>query len=212
MKSSFLEKALSRADKLTKEQMRNLFDELIQYNDRLEAALQSTFDGIVVCDLEHRPVMVNKSAERILRIQDQAEDLPLWDRIADEEIKDFLYRALRSEETILGKEFALQSSSGTRIVSLSLSALLSASGISGTLIHIEDITEKRKKETQLRRVESLAALYSRLLADSTGDPGFLSLLDVWSRLTRETALQYSSLNRNPELLLEVLAEACGASR
>ncbi|HRY61575.1 MAG TPA: hypothetical protein P5266_05200, partial [Candidatus Fermentibacter sp.] len=64
----------------------------------------------------------------------------------------------------------------------------------------------------IRFMRALAALYSRLLADSTGDPGFLSLLDEWSRLTRETALQYSSLNRNPELLLEVLAEACGASR
>ncbi|HEY9053918.1 MAG TPA: ATP-binding protein [Rectinemataceae bacterium] len=158
MKSSFLEKALSRADKLTKEQMRNLFDELIRYNDRLEAALQSMFDGIVVCDLEHRPVLMNKSAERILRIQDQAGEQPLWESIADEEIKRFLRRALMSEETILGKEFALQSSGGTRIVALSLSALLSSSGISGTIIHIEDITEKRKKETQLRRAESLAAL------------------------------------------------------
>jgi signal transduction histidine kinase len=43
-------------------------------------------------------------------------------------------------------------------VAISLSALLSGDKISGTIIHIEDITEKRKKETQLRRAESLAAL------------------------------------------------------
>ena len=69
MKSSFLEKALSRSEKLTNAQMRSLLDLVVDTNDKLEAALQSMFDGIVVCDLGHEPVFMNKSAERILRIQ-----------------------------------------------------------------------------------------------------------------------------------------------
>jgi two-component system, sporulation sensor kinase E len=158
MKSSFLEKALSRSEKLNKEQMRSLIDEVIDANERLEAVLQSMFDGIIVCDLDHVPLFINKSAERILRIQGTREGEQLWMSLADEELKDFFYKALTSEETILGKEFALQGSGGTRIVAISLSALVSDKGISGTLIHMEDITEKRKKETQLRRAESLAAL------------------------------------------------------
>jgi PAS domain S-box-containing protein len=159
MKSSFLERAISRAEKLTNEQLRSLLNESVQTNDILEAALQSMFDGIIVCNLDHEPVFMNKSAERILKIQQGVYgNSSLWMFIPDEELKDFFYKALTSEETILGKEFALQSSGGTRIVAISLSALLGESGISGTIIHIEDITEKRKKETQLRRAESLAAL------------------------------------------------------
>ncbi len=158
MRSSFLGKALSRADKLTNDQLRSLFNELVLSNDRLEAALQSMFDGIVVCSLNHEPVLINKSAERILRIQGGWGGSPFWMAIADEELKDFFYKALTSEETILGREFALQSSGGTRIIAISLSALLAEDRIAGTIIHIEDITEKRKKETQLRRAESLAAL------------------------------------------------------
>lgn len=158
MRPSFLGKALSRADKLTNDQLRSLFNELVLSNDRLEAALQSMFDGIVVCSLNHEPVLINKSAERILRIQGGWGGSPFWMAIADEELKDFFYKALTSEETILGREFALQSSGGTRIIAISLSALLSEDRIAGTIIHIEDITEKRKKETQLRRAESLAAL------------------------------------------------------
>lgn len=158
MRSSFIEKALSRSDKLTKDQLLSLFNELVLVNDRLEAALQSMFDGIVVCDLDHEPVLINKSAERILRIQGGWGGGPFWMALADEELKDFFYKALTSEETILGQEFALQSSGGTRIIAISLSALLSEDKISGTIIHIEDITDKRKKETQLRRAESLAAL------------------------------------------------------
>ena len=158
MKSSFLGKALSRADKLTTGQVQSLINDLVTENGRLEAALQSMFDGIVVCNLDHEPVFLNKSAERILRIQGGWEDAPFWAALADEELKDFFYKALTAEETIMGREFALQAAGGTRIVAISLSALLSGDKISGTIIHIEDITEKRKKETQLRRAESLAAL------------------------------------------------------
>ncbi len=158
MRASFMGKALSRADKLTKDQLLSLFKELLVSNERLEAALQSMFDGILVCNLDHVPVLINKTAERILRIQGGESQSPLWQSIADEELKDFFYKALTSEETILGQEFALQSSSGTRIIAISLSALLSEERIAGTIIHVEDITEKRKKETQLRRAESLAAL------------------------------------------------------
>ena len=157
MRASFMGKALSRADKLTKDQLLSLFKELLASNERLEAALQSMFDGILVCNLDHVPVLINKSAERILRIQNPESQAPLWQSIADEELKDFFYKALTSEETILGEEFALQSSSGTRIIAISLSALLSEDKIAGTIIHVEDI-RKEEKGTQLRRAESLAAL------------------------------------------------------
>lgn len=158
MRSSFLGKALSRADKLTNEQLRTLLNELVFDNERLEAAIQSTFDGIIVCNLAHEPILINKSAERILRISGGWGGSPFWMALADEELKDFFYKALTSEETILGREFALENPGGTRIIAVSLSTLLSGDKIAGTLIHIEDITEKRKKETQLRRAESLAAL------------------------------------------------------
>ncbi len=116
------------------------------------------FDGIIVCNLDHEPVLINKSAELILRIQGGWGGSPFWMALADEELKDFFYKALTGEETILGREFALQGSGTTRIIAISLSALLSDDKIAGTIIHIEDITDKRKKETQLRRAESLAAL------------------------------------------------------
>ncbi|MEW6549866.1 MAG: ATP-binding protein [Spirochaetota bacterium] len=158
MKPAFLERALSRAEKLTNEQLRGILGEVVATNDMLEAALQSMFDGIVVCNLRHEPIFANKSAERILRMAPGYGASPLWIYLPDEELKDFFYKALLAEETILGKEFALQGSGGTKIVAISLTALLGEAGISGTIVHIEDITDKRKKETQLRRAESLAAL------------------------------------------------------
>ena len=101
MKLSFLEKALSRSDKLTKDQLLSLLNELLLANDRLEAALQSMFDGIVVCDLDHDPVFINKSAERILRIPSGWSNGPFWKALADEEMNDFSLTAKQSRREVV---------------------------------------------------------------------------------------------------------------
>jgi DNA polymerase III subunit gamma/tau len=61
----------------------------------------------------------------------------------------------------------------------------------------------------LRFVKALLSLFTELLAESSGYPETLALIGEWSRQAREAALQYSSLNRNPELLVEVLADSFG---
>ena len=206
MRSSFLEKALSRADKLTNDQLRSLFNELVLANDRLEAALQSMFDGIIVCNLDHEPVLINKSAERILRIQGGWGSNPFWMALADEELKDFFYKALTAEETILGREFALQGSGATRIIAISLSALLSEDKIAGTIIHIEDITDKRKKETQLRRAESLAALTTLAagVAHEINNPlGSISIrIQLLEKLIRAQKPDKAAMNKHLNVVKE----------
>jgi PAS domain S-box-containing protein len=154
----FIEKTISKVEKLNNDQLRSILKEVALENDRLEAALQSTLDGIVVCSFDHFPIFVNKSAERILRMGNDWSAAPLWESIGDEEIRAFFHKNLLEEETVLGQEFALENLGSTRIIAISLTALLSRGRIAGTLVHIEDITDKRKKETQLRRAESLAAL------------------------------------------------------
>lgn len=158
MKPAFLEKALSMAGKLDFNDLVKLLNLVAMDDMRLEAAIQSMFDGIIVCNREHIPVIINKSAERILKIPSDFGNKPLWQGIADEDLKQFFHEGLISEENIMGNEFAIDCPGGTRIIAISLSTLVFSEKISGTIIHIEDITEKRKRETQLRRAESLAAL------------------------------------------------------
>ncbi|MEN6364720.1 MAG: ATP-binding protein [Rectinema sp.] len=154
----FLERMLAKSGRLTTEQLRSILGELAEENGRLEAAIQSMLDGIVVCNLENIPVIVNKSAERILRPGPDSGSQAVWLSVNDEAISAFLKESLSSEETVLGREFAIDAPGGARIVAVSLSPLLSRGRIAGTLIHMEDITDKRRKESQLRRAESLASL------------------------------------------------------
>jgi len=142
------------------DQLRSLLSDLAEENGKLEAVLDSMFDGIVVCDRSHVPVIWNKSAERMLGLAGaDSPDRPLWIGISDPEFAAFFRRTMEGEERILDREFELEAKGGRMIlVAASATPLVSRRKIIGTLIHLEDITEKRQREERFRRAESLASL------------------------------------------------------
>jgi PAS domain S-box-containing protein len=158
----FFERALAKSSKMNEGQLRDLLFALAAENERLETALDSMLDGIVVCDREHQPIIYNKTAERMLGLgagqgPDPAER-PLWLGIGDRELADFLRETLEGEESVFDREFDINAQGRDRLISASASPLVSEGRIEGTLIHLEDITDKRRREAQLRRAESLASL------------------------------------------------------
>ncbi|MBN2874467.1 MAG: PAS domain-containing protein, partial [Spirochaetales bacterium] len=62
----FLERAMEKVPRMNEESIRGLLRVLADENERLDAVLDSMMDGIVVCDEDHVPILVNKSAERLL--------------------------------------------------------------------------------------------------------------------------------------------------
>jgi two-component system, sporulation sensor kinase E len=159
MMRRFIERALAKLPRLNEEQMRALLYALAEENGQMEAAIDSMIDGIVVCDRNHMPIIYNKAAERMLRLAgtDPAER-PLWQSVDDEDLSEFLRATLEGEESVLDREFGLESKGMTRIVAASVTPLVSRSRIAGAILQLVDITEKRRKEAQLRRAESLASL------------------------------------------------------
>jgi len=69
--------------------------------------------------------------------------------------------------------------------------------------------DKTSSGSYIRFLRALLAVFSTLLAESSGNAKLLSAIEAWSRLLREAAIQYSSLNRNPELLARVLVSSFG---
>jgi PAS domain S-box-containing protein len=155
----FVEHALAKLPKLNEEQLRGLLYALADENESMDAALDSMLDGIVVCDREHLPIIYNKSAERMLRFSGaETPERPLWLSVSDEDLAGFFKATLEGEETVLDREFGLESKGGARLIAVSVSTLVSEGKIAGAIVHMEDITEKRHREAQLRRAESLASL------------------------------------------------------
>jgi PAS domain S-box-containing protein len=155
----FIERAIEKLPRLNEDQMRSLLYALAEENGRMEAALDSMLDGIVVCDQGHIPIIYNKSAERMLRLGGvDPSERPLWLSVQDDDLAEFFRSTLEGEETVLDREFGLEAKGATRIVAVSVTPLVSRGRIEGAIVHMEDITEKRRKEAQLRRAESLASL------------------------------------------------------
>jgi PAS domain S-box-containing protein len=152
------ENALKRIDRIPPDGLKQMIKNLSAENSIYEAALNSTLDGIIVCDMEHKPLLINRSAEKMFRLVSWTQEFPLWEQLNDDNLADFFRKALTADENVLNREISLNRPGGIRIVGINISALLSDGKISGNLIHLEDVTDKRRREAQLRRAESLAAL------------------------------------------------------
>jgi PAS domain S-box-containing protein len=160
----FIKRALQKLPKMTGEQIRDLLYSAAAEIDRLETVLDSLTEGILVCDTEHSLVLANKYAERLLPMgaDDQGKQR-LWQIVQDDKVREFFEATLQSGDRVEEREFDVEIPGtkvpGTsRLLSISVLPLVKDHQVTGSLIYVEDITEKRGKEAQLRRAENLASL------------------------------------------------------
>jgi PAS domain S-box-containing protein len=155
----FYKRALKKLHKLTGEQSRELLVAAVAEIDRLETVLDSLADGVLVCDARHNLMMANKYAERFLPMSySELGKEPLWRVVRDERIADFLESTLSGGDRVEEREFDIEVKGINRLLSISVLPLVQEHQVTGSLIYIEDITEKRGREARLRRAENLASL------------------------------------------------------
>ena len=152
----FIQKALERLERLDREQVAHLIAGLSEENELFAGVLESMTDGIVVTDPEHRVILSNRAAARMLGIADDAAERPLTDAVADRSLAAFLDRNLAGAAKVADREFSLDG--GRRLLSVSILPLVREGRVQGGLVHVEDVTERRAREARLRRAESLASL------------------------------------------------------
>ena len=153
----FVERALEKFEKLDQEQVRTLLSDLAHDQDQLDALLDSLSEGLIVSDVDNRLVLLNKAAERLVPIVVK-EERPVWESIADSSISRFIERTIVGQETVSDREFTIDRGGITRILAFSITPLVRDREITGTIVHIEDVSERRGREARLRRAESLASL------------------------------------------------------
>ena len=127
--------------------------------DRLETVIDSLPRGILVCDKSHNLVLANKAARRFLSIvsYEQARET-VWSVISEDLVAEFLTKTLLSADKAEEKEFYVELTGQTRLLSVSVMPLVQARHVSGSLILVDDITERRAREARMRRMENLASL------------------------------------------------------
>ncbi len=155
----FIERAIQKLSKLDEEQIRALILDLAGEHERIELVLDSMNVGVLVCTGDHSLVLVNKAAERMVPFATQEwYERPVWDAIGDREIADFVRTTLINQDSAQDREFTLDTNGVNRMLSCSILPLVGSGTIQGSILHVEDVTEKRAREARLRRAESLASL------------------------------------------------------
>ncbi|MDR1256412.1 MAG: PAS domain-containing protein, partial [Spirochaetaceae bacterium] len=157
--TNYIRNAIKKFDKLTGEQ---LYETLVMASNELETfreVLSSVVRGILVCDRRHTLIMTNSHAERLLHVRAWAEGAEVvWALVPNREIGGFLQETLNSGCRIDDREFTDGTKGAGRLLSVSVLPLVNSGRVTGSLITVEDITEKRLNEVKLRRAESLASL------------------------------------------------------
>jgi signal transduction histidine kinase len=155
----FLQRAIRKLNKLTPDQMRLLLFSAADEIDRLETVLDSLSVGLLVLDTDHSLILANKYARRLFPsgVPDQEKE-PIWTFSQNEKVAVFLEQTLSSGDKAEGREFDVEINNVQRLFSFSVWPLVHDYEVSGSLIHIEDITERRGREARLRRMENLASL------------------------------------------------------
>jgi PAS domain S-box-containing protein len=153
----FYRRALKKLDKLDTDQRRELLVSAVGEISLLETVLDSIDVGILVCDENNNLVMVNKYAQRLLPLN-YVEGSHILSAIDDERITEFFKETLQNADNVTDKEIDITHKGRSRLLSVNILPLVQDKRIKGSLIYIEDITEKRRGEVRLRRAENLASL------------------------------------------------------
>jgi PAS domain S-box-containing protein len=155
----FINRALRKFDKLTREQLKSLLVSTSEEVTRLKTALDSINSGLMVCNDRHRLSLVNRSAERFLHIGDyENASRAVWHIVHDKEIAAFLQTVLQNGDRVEDKEFNVEKNGLVRRLSISVLPLVEEHHVTGSLALIDDVTERRERDALMRRIENLASL------------------------------------------------------
>lgn len=169
----FVRRISQKISKLSSEQLERIIDDLSAENNSFDSILESLSTGLLIVDSDWKLLQHNKASERLLPFsvslkENRAENMPLWLLIDDESIADFLKACFDGKKTNAEDEFSLVTDANVRFLTISVVPLVrkerndetnvSSAHIDGSVITIDDITEKRQQEILLHRMESLASL------------------------------------------------------
>ena len=158
----------NKISKLSPDQVQNVFTQLVEENESLLSVFESLSTGLFICDKNWKLLQSNKAGERYLPLtsryyelkqQDSGFDDEVWNFVDDEDISNFLQQASKEKKINISEEFVTKTPAGAaRFLNISLMPLVQNKQLSGSIIKIDDVTEKRNQETLLHRMESLAGL------------------------------------------------------
>lgn len=155
----FIRRALRSIDRLDRKRLNALVHELVEENDQLEMILSSIPGGVVVIGHNHRILMLNRPARRLLPLDmPDPMDRKVWEVISSSELSNYIREALEGDRGAPMKDFPMYYRAINRILSCGILTLVNEGSIKGSMLYVEDVTEFREEQARLKRAEGLASL------------------------------------------------------
>ncbi|MCR4821566.1 MAG: PAS domain S-box protein [Treponema sp.] len=164
----FSRRVSQKIDKLSPLQIQQLVEDSYAQNEIFNSIFQSLSAGLIIVDENFFLLKINKAAERYLPFKSNPEDsksdgVQIWKYIDDEEISRFIENICENDKTNISNEFTVATSGGSvRFVDIYVTPLVQNQNLNknliGSIIRIDDVTEKRNQEVLLHRMETLAGL------------------------------------------------------
>ena len=161
---SYVKRVKQKAEKLSKEQVLALLEDVVDENESLYSVLESLSTGLLIINDDFQLLRYNTIAESWLPFSERLEDIlgsqnAIWEYIEDEDIASFLRKCLEKNITNSSEDFSTVTPGGSvRFLTVTISPLINEGELSGKMILVRDITEKKNQDILLHRMENLANL------------------------------------------------------
>lgn len=160
----FSNRVYEKLSKLSFSQIEVIVNGLRDQNEMFKSIFQSLSTGLITVDKSWKIRQINKAAERLLPFkhlpeEEKNENKKFYDFIDDDEILEFFKDCAEKNKTNISDEYTVTTASGTiRFIEVSVTPLVEDNEISGSIILIENVTQKRNQEVLLHRMETMAGL------------------------------------------------------
>ena len=160
----YVKRVAQKAEKLSKEQLLELLENVAEENDSLYSILESLSTGLLIVDNDFKLVRSNTIVESRIKFSVFLDDQkvstePVWEFIEDEEIAQFLKNCSQKEITNSTEEFSTVTSGGSvRFLNIMLTPFIKEGEVVGRIILVRDITDKKNQDVLVHRMENLANL------------------------------------------------------
>jgi PAS domain S-box-containing protein len=189
--SGFIHKVFQKLEKLDRNKIRDIMVELSTEKELYRLVFDSLIEGVIVINKDKKVILINKAMAKFIAVtQSRIQSKDIEEIHFDPEIREILDESLAENQRVVEKEVHLPRTD--KNFNLSVLPLINEEETVGHIIIFVDITEKKKREFQLRQAESLAALttLSAGVAHEIKNP--LASIDIHIQLLNREIAKFDS--------------------
>ena len=179
-------------------ELKNLILQALEESDIYSALFNSLDEGHVIIDEKGVVVMANQRVFSLVPYQRKyrnrhLEGMTLRECISDEDLCSYVENVIKGEDKGEKRDFTIQVGAELRTLRVSFRRLYSTSNQYMDII-ISDISEDIRKETRLRRSESLASMTTMAAGVAHEIKNPLAAMQIHTQLMRKAFQRYGSLD------------------